>query len=128
MTTSTNMSKNKKSSTSIKYPKLLLELITSKWTIPVIYALQHETKRYNEIHRAVPGTTQKVLTSTLRRLQRNGVITRTVHPTSPPMVEYCLTDLGIELLQMTEKMAQWAEQNHTKIRRAQKAYDNQKTA
>jgi DNA-binding HxlR family transcriptional regulator len=122
------MSKNTQPHTSIDHPKLLLEVIASKWTIPVIYTLCRDTKRYNEIHKAVPGTTQKVLTSTLRKLQRNGVITRTVHPTSPPQVEYCLTELGLELLQVIEHMAQWAQQNHTKIRRAQKAYDNQKIA
>jgi DNA-binding HxlR family transcriptional regulator len=121
------MSKNINSHTSIDHSKLLLEVIASKWTIPVIYTLRRDTKRYSGIHKAVPGTTQKVLTSTLRKLQKNGVIARTVHPTSPPMVEYKLTELGLELLQVIEHMAQWAATNHTKIKRAQKAYDKQKT-
>lgn len=121
------MTKNTQSHTNINHPKLLLEVIASKWTIPVIYTLCRDTKRYNEIHKAVPGTTQKVLTSTLRKLQRNGVITRTVHPTSPPQVEYQLTELGLELLKVIEHMALWAADNQTKIKRAQKAYDKQKT-
>lgn len=120
------MGKKPTSPTQNYYPKLLLELIGSKWTIPVMYSLQTETKRYNEIHKAVPHTTQKVLTGTLKQLERNGIIERTVHPTSPPKVDYRLTELGRELLGVTDTMAVWAGKNHAQILSAQKAYDSRK--
>jgi len=119
------MNQNSLKRTEKFYFKILIELIGSKWTIPTIFVLQHSSKRYSQIHKLVPETTQKVLTATLRKLQRNGIIFRTVHPTSPPQVEYQLSPMGIELLDTIKNMTQWAENNHQKIKRAQKAYDNE---
>lgn len=108
------------------YSRLLLDLIASKWTLLVLHALQSGTKRYSEIGRLTTGITQKVLTDTLRKLERNGIIERTIHPTVPIQVEYTLTPLGYKLLEISEVMAHWAENHSIEIIRAQKAYDRQK--
>ena len=107
------------------HAQALLGLLANKWTIHVVYALRHETKRYGEISKVVPGATQKVLTGTLRKLERSGFVTRTTYPTVPPKVDYKLTELGLELLAMIETVTNWAKNYEEKIRQAQKAYDRQ---
>ncbi|MDB5167678.1 MAG: transcriptional regulator, HxlR family [Candidatus Saccharibacteria bacterium] len=101
----------------------VLSLIASKWTIMAMHALQKDTLRYSEISRAIPLISQKVLTDTLRKLERNGIIERTVYPVVPPKVEYKLTDLGTKLLLVTEVMAQWADDHIEAVWLAQKTYD-----
>jgi DNA-binding HxlR family transcriptional regulator len=91
--------------------------------MPVIFVLQDTTKRFNVLQKALPDTTPKVLTEALRTLERNGMIERYVYPTIPPQVEYKLTNLGLELLNISEIMAVWAEKYEEEIKRAQKAYD-----
>jgi DNA-binding HxlR family transcriptional regulator len=103
--------------------RLVLDLIASRWTVLVLHALQQDTKRYSEITRAIPGITQKVLTDTLRKLERNGVAERIVYPVVPPKVEYRLTDLGKGLLQATDTLAQWAETNMEAVMLARDVYD-----
>ena len=78
--------------------RMMLGLIASKWTILVIHALQHDTKRFSEIVKAVEGITEKVLTDTLRSLERDGIVERIMHPVIPPKVEYKHTSLGLKLL------------------------------
>ena len=103
--------------------QIILNIIASKWAVHVIYVLHHNTKRFNEIRKALPDTTQKVLTETLRKLERNGIIERTLYPTIPPQVEYKLTSLGLELLPITESMSSWSTKYTDKVVNAQKAYD-----
>jgi DNA-binding HxlR family transcriptional regulator len=102
---------------------LVLSIIASRWTVMVLHALQQDTKRYSEITRAIPGITQKVLTDTLRKLERNGLVERIVYPVVPPKVEYKLTDLGHTLFDTTELLAQWAEANATRILESRDLYD-----
>jgi DNA-binding HxlR family transcriptional regulator len=98
-------------------------LMNRKWTLSVICALEADTKRYSEIHKMVPDMTQRVLTNTLRNLERSGILHRTVYPTIPPKVEYKLTPLGLALHKATEPITEWAENNLSEIKRAQTAYD-----
>lgn len=102
---------------------MVLDLIASKWTVLVIHALQAETKRYGEISKAVEGITQKVLTDTLRNLERDGIVARVIYPVVPPKVEYELTALGLKLLAITEGMAQWAEDHFAEVEHARQRYD-----
>lgn len=90
-------------------------ILASKWTLPVVYALKNRTKRYYELHQHLPKVSQKVLTSTLRHLERDGLVKRKIHPTIPPKVEYRLTPLGLEVLAMTQKVSDWAENNELVI-------------
>ncbi len=107
-----------------KKSKLFLNLLVSKWTVSVIYELCHDTKRYSEIHKAIDGVTQKALTDTLRKMERNGLIERIIYPVIPPKVEYKLTALGLELHKMTGAMADWLETHVEELDRAQNAYDS----
>lgn len=106
------------------YLQIMALLINRKWTLSVVYALDNDTKRYSEIHKIVPDMTQRVLTNTLRNLERSGILHRTIYPTIPPKVEYNLTPLGLALHKATEPIAEWAENNLPEIKRAQKAYDS----
>lgn len=104
----------------------VLDLIADKWTVLVIYALKDKTQRYNEIQRTVSGITQKVLTATLRKLERNGIVSRTVYPVVPPKVEYRLTPLGISLTDILMELTYWAEKNLGKVEGARKQFDEGK--
>src|SRR5712664_4146328 len=78
-------------------PRLALAIVMDKWTPLVIFLLQDDPQRYSHLKRQMGGVTQKMLTQTLRKLEKEGLATRTIYPTSPPTVEYTLTPLG-ELL------------------------------
>lgn len=87
----------------------VLDRIADKWTTLVIYALSDGTLRYGELQRRVKGVSQKMLTQTLRSLERDGLVARKIHPVVPPMVEYTLTPLGRSLEKPLEAICQWAE-------------------
>jgi len=87
----------------------VLELIADKWTALVIYALAQGTKRYSELQREIGGVSQKMLTQTLRSLERDGLVERTVYPVVPPKVEYSLTPLGRTLIEPLRSICKWAE-------------------
>jgi DNA-binding HxlR family transcriptional regulator len=80
-------------------------------------------KRFSELRRLIGGISQKMLTATLRGLERDGFVTRTVFPTVPPQVEYELTDLGRELLAPVRALGQWAQLHQARIERARQRYD-----
>lgn len=106
--------------------RVLFNLIASKWTIEIVKALQQHTLRFNEIQKALPNTTQKVLTEALRKLERCGVIQRAAYPTIPPQVDYKLTLLGQDLLELSKLLNEWAETHADEMERAQKAYDRRR--
>lgn len=85
----------------------------------MVCTLKNQTRRYHELHKHIPNITQKMLTATLRQLETNGLIKRKVYPTVPPKVEYKLTDLGLEVLDLIEKVDVWVKDNRviSKIRR-----------
>lgn len=104
----------------------ILARIGDKWTVLIIMALKAGPRRFNAIKRALAGISQQMLTRTLKNLERDGMIRRTVHPTVPPQVEYALTDLGHSLAQPVEAMGMWARANLAEIAAKRAAYDSPK--
>lgn len=100
-----------------------LELIASKWTVAVLYELDGCTKRYHEIHEAM-SITQKSLSVTLRKMERDGFVTRNIYPIIPPRVDYELTQLGKELLDAVNVMSEWLEGHHEEIKKYRSVYDS----
>jgi DNA-binding HxlR family transcriptional regulator len=107
-----------------------LARIGDKWTVLVVEQLCGErgAMRFNEIRRSIGGISQRMLTLTLRGLERDGLVTRTVHPTVPPRVEYALTDLGRTLRNPLVAVADWARANRPAIDEARKVFDATSTA
>lgn len=101
----------------------VISLVGDKWSVLIIVLLGAGKKRFSDIKRAVDGISQKMLTVTLRGLERDGYVTRTVYPTIPPKVEYELTDLGRDLLVPLRALGQWAIANHARVSSARAAYD-----
>ena len=86
-------------------------------------ALAEQPYRFGQLRRLVPDISQRMLTQTLRDLQRDGYVCREVFPTTPPSVEYSLTDLGRSMFGPLNELLQWAERNHTAVRAARAAFD-----
>lgn len=101
----------------------VISLVGDKWSVLVVSTLGNGRLRFSEIKRAVEGISQKMLTTTLRGLERDGYVTRTVFPTVPPRVDYELTELGIELLEPVSALGQWAITNHARVLDARRDYD-----
>ena len=101
----------------------VLARVGDKWTILVVSELGNGPKRFNEIRRALGSISQRMLTLTLRGLERDGLVTRTVFPTIPPKVEYELTRLGRSLLEPVSGIGLWARQNRSAIQEARKRFD-----
>jgi DNA-binding HxlR family transcriptional regulator len=102
----------------------VLGRVANKWTMLVISALSAEdVLRFSELRRRVEGATQKVLTQTLRGLERDGLVTRTVYPTVPVTVEYRLTTLGHSLAAVVSVIKAWAYENVEELERARDHYD-----
>lgn len=87
----------------------VLDRIGNKWTILVVGSLAKGPRRFNAIARSVEGISQRMLTLTLRNLEKDGIVTRTVNPTTPPSVEYALTDLGRTLIEPLRSLTEWAK-------------------
>lgn len=104
--------------------RVVLQRIGDKWTTLVFQVLKHGPQRFSEIRAAVQGVTPKVLTQTLRTLERDGLLTRRVYAQVPPRVEYELTTLGQTLLGPLDAVRDWAEQNVSAILDARDAYDD----
>ena len=101
----------------------VLARVGDKWTILVVNELGNGPHRFNEIRRALGSISQRMLTLTLRGLERDGLVTRTVFPTIPPKVEYALTPLGRSLLVPVSGIGLWARQNRSAIQEARKRFD-----
>ncbi len=106
--------------------RLVLDRIADKWTVLVIGALATETKRFGQLKRELDGVSQKMLTQTLRGLERDGIVHREVYPTVPPKVEYSLTDLGKTLVTLVTEVRQWSESHIEQVQTAQQHYDRAK--
>ncbi|WP_316180913.1 MULTISPECIES: helix-turn-helix domain-containing protein [unclassified Bradyrhizobium] len=106
----------------------ILARVGDKWSVFVIMMLQDGPKRFNELKRLVGGISQRMLTLTLRGLERDGLVTRTVFPTIPPRVDYELTDLGRGLSQPVQALGHWAIQHQDQIERARTHFDARKDA
>lgn len=98
--------------------------VADKWTLLVLEALEEAgARRFSDLGRAVPGISQKMLTQTLRQMEREGLVKRTIYPEVPPRVEYELTELGHELGEAFCGVWTWAEKNIARIEEARAAYD-----
>lgn len=100
-----------------------LDRIGDKWSSLIIGLLEEGPMRFSDLQRTIGGITQKMLTQTLRSLERDGLVKRTVYPEVPPHVEYELTDLGFTLIEPLAVLRDWAQTNITKVALAQQAYD-----
>lgn len=103
--------------------RVLLDQVMEKWSVLVILLLSEETLRFNEIKRSLDGVTQKALTQSLRRLERNGMVVRRVIPTSQVAVEYSLTSLGRTVLVPFEALHAWTVENSPAVFKAQSVFD-----
>jgi DNA-binding HxlR family transcriptional regulator len=98
-------------------------MVTDKWSVMVIVNLAGGTMRFTNLKRAIDGISQRMLTMTLRGLERDGLVRRKVYPTVPPRVEYALTPLGRTLIEPVIVLATWAHTNTAQIRRARESFD-----
>ncbi|WP_117000542.1 winged helix-turn-helix transcriptional regulator [Desertimonas flava] len=101
----------------------ILDRIADKWSLLVISLLARRTLRFSELRREIDGISQRMLTLTLRHLERDGLISRTVYPVVPPRVDYELTDLGCTLLEITDCLVQWTETHQAEIAAARARYE-----
>jgi DNA-binding HxlR family transcriptional regulator len=101
----------------------VLDQVGNKWTVLVVSALGDGPKRFNELRRGIASISQRMLTLTLRGLERDGLVTRTLFPTIPPRVDYELTELGHSLLAPVGALGTWARQNRLKIQQARLRFD-----
>ncbi|GLV59906.1 hypothetical protein KDH_67300 [Dictyobacter sp. S3.2.2.5] len=102
-----------------------LELIADQWTMLVVVALQEETLRFSDLHAHIEGISKKMLTQTLRKLERNGLVKRVIYPVIPPMVEYSLTPLGRTLIDPIWALRAWSESYIEEVEQARTTYDQQ---
>jgi DNA-binding HxlR family transcriptional regulator len=101
----------------------VLARVGDKWTVLVVSTLGDGPKRFNELRKALGSISQRMLTLTLRGLERDGLVTRTVFPTVPPRVEYALTKLGRSLLEPVSELGLWARRNRPAIQDARQRFD-----
>ncbi|TKB19284.1 MAG: helix-turn-helix transcriptional regulator [Mesorhizobium sp.] len=104
----------------------ILQRVGDKWTVLVVGKLGGGAMRFNELRTAVGGISQKMLTTTLRGLERDGFVTRKVFPTIPPRVDYELTELGHELLVPVGALGEWARKNTSRVQAARAKFDGQR--
>ncbi|MFE2579937.1 winged helix-turn-helix transcriptional regulator [Streptomyces sp. NPDC059378] len=101
----------------------VLDRVSGKWSVQILVAAAHGPIRFTELERSIEGISRRMLTLTLRNLERDGLLTRTVHPTVPPKVEYELTPFARELHETLQRLTDWAERNRVYIAEARAAYD-----
>ena len=101
----------------------ILQRVGDKWTVLVVGKLGAGPMRFNELRAAVGGISQKMLTTTLRGLERDGFVTRTVTPSIPPRVDYELTALGQDLLVPVKALGEWAKRNRARVEKARERFD-----
>lgn len=103
----------------------VLDKVGNKWSLLVLVALNERKLRFMELKRLIGDITQRVLTQTLRNLERDGYVARKVYPTSPPTVEYWLTPLGKSLLKPMFTLIAWANSRFNEVLKAREQYDHQ---
>lgn len=103
--------------------RMVLDRLADKWALLILDRLHGGPVRFNHLRRDIRGLSQKVLSQTLKRLERDGLVERTVHPTVPVSVDYALTPLGRTLTETVAAFAHWAEHNMNAVLAAQVAYD-----
>jgi len=106
----------------------VLAQIGGKWTVHILLSLSHRDHRFSELLRGVEGISQKMLTATLRDLERDGFVTRAVTPSIPPRVDYAITAMGRELVRPLGSLARWANDNRHRIEAARASYASREAA
>lgn len=106
----------------------ILDRIGDRWSALVIYLLGHGTHRFSDLRRSIPAISQRMLTVTVRGLERDGLISRTAYPSIPPRVEYALTPMGRTLLDLVQNLVDWVERHQEEIAAARRAYDERMSA
>jgi len=102
-----------------------VEIVFSRWTTPILWQLNaHGRRRFNDLRDLVDGITAKVLTQRLRQLERDGLVSRTMHLEIPPRVEYEITELGRSLAPVFAALVNWSEDHLTDVTKARNNYDN----
>ncbi|MGN9837633.1 winged helix-turn-helix transcriptional regulator [Nonomuraea sp. H19] len=101
----------------------ILDRIADKWSLLVIALLDCQSLRFTQLRREIDGVSQRMLTVTLRQLERDGLVSRTVHPVVPPRVDYALTPLGRTLHQTIKTLVTWTEEHQEEVAAARAAYD-----
>jgi DNA-binding HxlR family transcriptional regulator len=101
----------------------VVQNIFDKWSSLLLMALAEQPYRFGELRRLVPDISQRMLTQTLRDLQRDGYVHREVFPTKPPSVEYSLTEMGHQMYDSLQHVLHWAENNHVRVREARARFD-----
>ena len=106
--------------------RTVVEMLANKWALYVLAALRRHDRpmRFNELRRLLDGITQKMLAQTLRALERDGLVSRTVYPTVPPRVEYALTELGVDVGRLTTAIAEWSVEHAQDVLAARKDFDH----
>ncbi|MBC3918255.1 helix-turn-helix transcriptional regulator [Undibacterium sp. CY18W] len=102
----------------------VLDHISTKWTPLILLTLQSGALRFSQLHKQVPDISKRMLTQSLRDLERDGLLSRKVFPTKPPSVEYELTELGLSVMVPMGALVDWAENNFEKMKSARRDFDN----
>lgn len=106
----------------------ILERVGDKWSLQVIFHLGDGPQRFTSLKRSIDGVSQRMLTVTLRGLERDGIVSRTMYPVIPPRVEYALTPLGATLLDAAGALVSWADAHLAEVDAARAAYDARASA
>jgi DNA-binding HxlR family transcriptional regulator len=101
----------------------VVQSVFDKWSSLLLMALAEQPYRFGQLRRLVPDISQRMLTQTLRDLQRDGYVHREVFPTQPPSVEYSLTEMGQQMYDSLQHVLNWAENNHHRVRAARERFD-----
>ncbi|MEU6372079.1 helix-turn-helix domain-containing protein [Streptomyces sp. NPDC046909] len=104
----------------------VLDRVSGKWSVQILVAAAHGPIRFTELERSIEGISRRMLTLTLRNLERDGLVIRTVHPTVPPKVEYELTPVARELHETLQRLTDWAERNRVYIAESRAVYDDER--
>lgn len=103
----------------------VLDRVGDKWSVLVIVELAGGSRRFRQLQRAIEGISQRMLTLTVRRLERDGLVLRTVYPTVPAQVDYRLTETGVGLTHLVKALADWSLSHRDTIARSRRAYDTE---
>ncbi|MGF1910891.1 helix-turn-helix transcriptional regulator [Vibrio kasasachensis] len=103
--------------------RLALDRIADKWTVLIVVSLMQETKRFGELRKDIEGISQKMLTQTLRGMERDGLVNRKIYPVIPPKVEYSLTESGKSLIPILLDIRDWSQINAESIFLSRREYD-----
>ncbi|MGL5807301.1 MAG: winged helix-turn-helix transcriptional regulator [Xenococcaceae cyanobacterium] len=101
----------------------VMDILCNKWSLIILYCLSFGTKRHNQLQKQIEGISQKMLTQTLKHLERHGLVARNVYPVIPPKVEYSLTPVGTTLIEPLAYLCHWSEDHITELEAAQELYD-----